>query len=133
MKTYLLDSDILIDFFKRKQESVSLVEELGRRGDLTISILSVTELRAGWTEDEASIYLQRLYDIADITPLTQEIAELAGSYKQSYAKKGITLSTIDMLIAATTIIQAYCLVTRNIKDYPLHELDLHPLSHYGNS
>ena len=30
MKTYLIDSDILIDFFKRKSEAVMLVEKLGK-------------------------------------------------------------------------------------------------------
>lgn len=126
MKTYLLDSDILIDFFKRKYEAISLVEKLGETDDLTISILSITELCAGWAENESKIYLPKLYNIATITSLTQQIAELAGSYKQKYGKKGITLPTIDCLIASTAIINKFCLVTRNIKDYPIPELDLYP-------
>jgi predicted nucleic acid-binding protein len=128
MKTYLLDSDVLIDFFKRKQEAVALVEELGGMGQLALSALSVAELRSGWTEQDAGIYLPRLYDLALVIPVSDKVAEQAGTYREVYRRKGIVLPTIDALIAATALFYSYCLVTRNKKDYPLPELDLYPMS-----
>lgn len=125
MKTYLIDSDILIDFFKRKSEAVALLETLAQSNELTISTLSIAELRTGWTEEEANIYLPKLYAIASVQPVTQEIAEIAGSLRQRYGKKGITIPTIDCLIAATAIIHKSCLITRNKKDYPLSELNIY--------
>ena len=128
MKTYLIDSDVLIDFFKRRDEAVVLVEELGKIGDIAISALSVAELWSGWTEKDAAIYLPQLYNIALVIPVSDEIAEQAGAYRETYKRKGIVLPTIDALIAATAILYSYCLVTRNRKDYPLPELDLYPAS-----
>ena len=126
MKTYLLDSDVLIDFFKRKSEAVTLVEKLGREGELVLSILSVAELRSGWTDQQAGVYLPHLYNLARVVPITAvDIAEWAGEYRERYRKQGVTLATIDALIAATAICFSYCLVTRNIKDYPLPELELY--------
>lgn len=125
MKTFLFDSDVLIDFFKKKAASVALVEKLGTLGNTTISVISVAELRAGWNKEDASIYLPPLYSIFTPIPLTQDIAEKAGEIRAQYSKKGATLPTIDALIASTAILHEYCLVTRNIKHYPMQEIDLY--------
>lgn len=39
MKTYLIDSDILIDFFKKLPIAVELVHNLGEQGKSVISAL----------------------------------------------------------------------------------------------
>lgn len=126
MKTYLVDSDVLIDFFKKRPEAVALIEELGEQGETVISAISIAELRSGWIKEEAATYLPRLYDIFEVVPVTRNIAEAAGGYREFYSKKGVTLPTMDALIAATAIIDEYCLVTRNIIHYPMPELDLYP-------
>lgn len=125
MKTYFVDSDVLIDFFKKRQEAVELVEKLSQAGKTAISIISVAELRSGWSKEDAATYLPRLYNIFEVIPLTKEIAEKAGAYRNEYSKQGRVLPTIDTLIAATTLVHGYCLVTRNRKDYPIPELDLY--------
>lgn len=125
MKTYLVDSDILIDFFKKIPEATKLIEELGDLGNIVISVISVSELRSGWTEKEAAIYIRHLYNIFEVIPLTKDIAEVAAKYRQRYGEKGITLPTIDALIAATAKAYGYRLVTRNIKHYPMPEIDLY--------
>ena len=125
MKTYLIDSDTFIDFFKRKPSAVSLLETLGNSDELAISVLSIAELKAGWTEEEANVYLPKLYAITTIIDVTQDIGELGGSLRQRYEKKGTTLFTIDSLIAATVIINKFCLVTGNKKKYPLSELEIY--------
>ena len=128
MKTYLIDSDVLIDFFKRKQGAVALLEELGEMGQLAISALSVAELRSGWTEQDSGVYLPRLYNLVLVIPVSDKVAEQAGAYRETYRRKGVVLPTIDAIIAATAIFYSYRLVTRNKKDYPLPELDIYPIS-----
>ena len=125
MSTYLIDSDVLIDYFKRRKEAVELINKLGSSGELAISVLSVTELRAGWEIDLAEKHIPDLYAIFQRVVVTQEIAEIAGEYRKEYGKRGITLPTIDVLIASTAILNNYVLVTRNIKHYPLPELSLY--------
>ena len=122
MTTYLLDSNILMDFFKQKKEAVSLVSELVSKGAIAASILSVTELRAGWTEEQTRFFLPRFYQLVQVEDINLEIAELAGKYRNEYKSKGLTIPAIDTLIASTAIINNYQLVTRNKKDFPITEI-----------
>ncbi len=125
MKTFLIDSDVLADFFQKRQYALRLIEKLTQEGNLTISLLTVSELRAGWTKHQAAFFLPQLYDLTKPFGLTESISELAGELRYTYKIKGIHLPTIDTLIAATAIINEHTLVTRNIKDYPMPELRLY--------
>ena len=127
MTSYLLDSDILMDFFKKKEEAVDLITKLIDKGNLFTSILSVAELRAGWSKKQAEFFLQRFYNLVEIKNITKEIAELAGKFRWEYKERDITLPTIDTLIAATAITEDCQLVTRNKKDFPMPQLKLYPI------
>lgn len=125
MKKYLFDSDYLIDFFKLKESAKGTVESLLHKHPLSISILSITELRSGWSEQEAEKYLPKVYELFSVEYITEDIAELAGKWRQEYKPKGVTIQTVDATIAATAYIRDYCLVTNNLKDYPMPELNLY--------
>ncbi|MBI2028628.1 MAG: PIN domain-containing protein [Candidatus Levybacteria bacterium] len=116
-----------MDFFKKKEEIVNLIIKLVEKGNLAASVLSITELRSGWTDDQAKFSLQRFYKLVEIKNITKEIAELAGEFRWKYKAKGITLPTIDILIAATAIIEDCQMVTGNRRDFPMPELKLYPL------
>ncbi|SRR6266568_3380484 len=129
MKTYLLESDVLIDLFKKKQNMAQVIGELSSTADIVISVLTVSELRSGWDKNEASIFLSKLYDIAQVIPVSKEIAEYAGELRNEFGKKGHVLPTVDTLIAATCILNDYCLVTRNIRHYPMKEIEIYKIEH----
>ena len=57
-------------------------------------------------------------------PVTKEIAKLAGKLKQKYGKKGMTLATSDVIIAAAAIAYGLILITKNKKHYPFPELEI---------
>ncbi len=57
--------------------------------------------------------------------INREIANLAGELKSKYSKKGITLSTSDVLIAATAIKKHLILVTNNVRHFPIEGLMMH--------
>ena len=60
--------------------------------------------------------------------MTFPVAELAGRLKRDYGKKGRTLNLGDVLIAATALYNGLPLLTDNIKDFPMKDLTLYPLS-----
>ena len=124
MKTYLLETDFLIDLFKQRPEASEIIQKLSNIGDIVISVLSISELRSGWDMREATLYLPQLYAIAQTIPVTQVVAEKAGELRYNYSKRGQMLPTVDTLIAATCILNDYSLVTRNVRHYPMPEIEL---------
>src|SRR5262245_51559259 len=123
--TYLLDTDVLIDFFKFKEPAKGLLQQLTKRGDLALSALTITELRSGWTSEQADRLLPQLYALGTVEPVSKEIAQQAGTWRQEYKGRGMALSTPDTVIAATAYLRDFCLVTKNTKDYPMPELRLY--------
>ena len=125
MTKYLIDTDILIDYFNEKEPSTSFVQKLIDGVSVFISIISVAEIRAGWNDQQAQKYIPMLYTLFPVEPITVDEAELAGKFKKDYSEKGITLGLDDMLIAATAIQSNYTFVTRNVSHFPMPEIDLY--------
>ena len=111
IETYLIDTDILIDFFKHKDPAKGLIARLSKHATLAISTLTITELRSGWTKEQADFLLPRLYALCSVVPVTKEIAEQAGIWRQEYKSCGRSIGTPDTVIAATAYRNDYSLVT----------------------
>jgi predicted nucleic acid-binding protein len=76
-------------------------------------------------ERQANWLLPRLYALCSVVPVTKEIAEQAGIWRQEYKSRGQSIGTPDTVIAATAYLHDYSLVTNNAKDYPMPELKLY--------
>lgn len=122
--TYFINTDVMIDFFKHKDPAKALITSLSKQNTLALSALIVTELRSGWTSEQAD-FLLPIYALCSIVPVSKEIAEQAGQWRQEYKAKGQHLGTPDTVIAATAYLANSPLVTNNIKDYPMPELNLY--------
>jgi len=121
---YLLDTNILIEFFSRKQETVEQLVALKKQANLFTSLLSVAEIRMGWSDKDAHVYLPLLYDLFALQNLSPTIVEQAGAWRREYRESGITLSMVDTLIAATAYCNDLCVVTRNTRHFPMPEVRL---------
>src|SRR3712207_2351899 len=95
--TYLLDTDILIDFFKVKEPATALIRQFLTTDKMVISSLTVAELRAGWTSEQAQRHIPQLSTLFTVEDVTKDIAEQAGAWRQAYKPKGITVPAIDAL------------------------------------
>jgi tRNA(fMet)-specific endonuclease VapC len=124
---YLLDSNVWIDFFKKKDDTaVELVLSLGNKGRLFISAVSLTELQFGWNEEQTLYLLPRLLAIAKVVDATGNACIRAGELLRDYKRRGIILSPLDTIIAATALVHDMCMVTRNKKHFePIKELRLY--------
>lgn len=123
--TYLVDTDVLVDFFKHKEPAKELIAKLSRTSTLALSTLTITELRSGWTSEQAAFFLPRLYALCSVVPVTKAIAEQAGQWRWEYKSKGVSLGIPDIVIAATAYLHDYLLLANNAKDYPMPELTLY--------
>lgn len=124
---FLLDTDVLVDLFNDQQYAKQLMPALVFKGSFYISTITIAELRAGFTHEQADFFLPKLYDFAAVLDLNRKMAELGGQFRFDYGKKGKILSITDALIAATAILQNCQLVTRNKKDYPMPEIKFYQI------
>jgi hypothetical protein len=117
MPPVLIDSDIAIDYLRGIPYAKELMTKLWDENAAHLSILSVYELYAGLKEKER-IDTENFINACNIEYITYKIAEKGGELYRHYKKKGITLTTVDCLIAATAIINGYKIATNNVEHYP---------------
>ena len=124
MAQYLLDTTTIIDHLRGDKKVNFYLEEIGTRGDIVgCCCINITETYTGMKDKEkekTDKFIESLYYF----PVTKEIAKLAGKLKQEYDKKGKTLASSDVIIAATAIAYGLILITKNVKHYPFSELEI---------
>jgi len=79
-------------------------------------------MRGAGTDEEAVV--TRFLGGLRLAPLGRAEGELAGRWRRDYARKGITLSQPDCLIAAAAVGIGARLATGNPKHFPMPELDV---------
>ena len=124
MTKYLLDTTVLIDHLRGRQQVVELVTGLAEAGnELGVCSINVVELYSGLS-DKHRIAAEKLIDSLEYWDAAKETAKMAGSYRYDFARKGFALTTTDALVAAIAIEHGATLVTANTKHYPMKELGL---------
>jgi predicted nucleic acid-binding protein len=128
MNLFLLDTNIIVDVLRRREDARLLIENILSQGKPLASCpVTITEVYAGMRPHEEKATRAFMKSLVFL-PVTAEIAEQAGLLKQRYAKRGKVLSVQDATIAAISIAYGCMLVTENTKDFPMPELRLYPLS-----
>lgn len=122
MATYLLDSDVIIEFLKDNKNTVKLINKIGDEG-LSCSVLTIIEVKRGLKSKQEKESAD-LFKIIEAFPVNKQIAELAVALAREWQKKGKLLQLVDVVIAATCIVNDLILVTYNKRDYPMKELRL---------
>ena len=116
MAYYLVDTCILIDYFRGKDEAVAFFE--GLDAPPYLSALTVAELYAGVREGKERILLDALVRQLPVLPLDNTAAITGGLYRRQYSKShGVGM--IDALLAASAELKKLVLVTRNVKHFPM--------------
>ncbi len=124
MAYYLLDTDAIIDYLAGVAGSVKLIQELYDRGDfLGVCDVVIAEVYSGLRPQDREKG-QKLLSACSFLSTEAEDARLAGGWRYEYARRGVTLSTADVLVAATAYGHKAMIVTGNKDDYPMDEVDI---------
>ena len=103
----LVDTDVIVDHLRGRHRLSAGV------GPLAVSVVSRCELFAGRDEPQR---LRRLLSSMIELPVDAEIAELAG-----VTRRRTGIATPDALIAATALVHAVPVMTRNRRHFALVE------------
>jgi predicted nucleic acid-binding protein len=125
--TYLLDTSIIIDALNGKRGRRELLLGLVKQGHLLACCpINVTEIYAGMRPKEEAATEEFLRSL-EYYHLTWPVARMAGLLKRDLARKGTTVTVADATIAAVALVHELTLMTDNVKDFPMKELNLYAL------
>ena len=117
----LLDTDIVIDFLRRREYARRLLQNWAGEGLLAISTLTHLEIYQGMKGDEEETTNAFLDGLTSVT-VDVPIARRAGRMLAELRSKGMTVSIADSIIAATALQLGTPLLTNNIEHYPFPDL-----------
>ncbi|BBO82869.1 twitching motility protein PilT [Desulfosarcina ovata subsp. sediminis] len=115
-KAILLDTDVLVDFFRGFDKAVAFVKKYNDR--IMLSSIVVAELYAGVKGDAEQNALQHFISLFRVVPIDAAIGKAGGLYRRDYGKShGVGLA--NAILAATAESENAELKTLNIKHYPM--------------
>ena len=125
MKSVLIDSDILIEVSRAKDETILVRWDQFSQGDTAAlcSPVTVAELWHGARPQEHSTF-NALFAAIHCIPIDIKIGQRAGNYLRQYAKSH-HVELGDALIAATVSIHKLELWTRNRRHYPMKDISFY--------
>lgn len=126
MSEYLLDSNVLIRYLRKRYQVRAFLDQWARDDQVSISVVTRSEILAGMRPEQETRTLLLLDSLGN-RPVTSEIADRAGRWIYQYARRGVQLAFPDALIAATAAVHDLVLVTSNGKHFPMPEVHLHLL------
>lgn len=121
MPDLLLDTTVLIDALRGRAAADRLSVLAASSSAPYVCAVNVEELWRGIRREEEAA-LRRLLRGLRVAPLAREEGELAGRWRRDFARRGVTLSQADCLIAAAAVGVGARLATGNPKDYPMREV-----------
>mgnify|MGYP000403813848 CR=1 FL=1 len=120
--TYLIDSDVTIDYLFNEPKTVALIDELRRHG-VAISSISYMEVMEGVAASrapqQARVILRRFMRGTRVLVVSRAVAGRAAELRADLRrqKRQVNERALDILIAATAIEHGRILVTRNWDHY----------------
>ena len=112
----LLDTDVLVDFFRGYIDAITFVNAHSDR--IILSSIVIAELYAGVKGDAEQAVLENFISLFRVVPVSAEIAKAGGLYKRDYGKShGVGIA--DAILAATAEAENAELKTLNTKHYPM--------------
>ncbi|MFP4082042.1 MAG: type II toxin-antitoxin system VapC family toxin [Candidatus Aminicenantes bacterium] len=112
----LVDTDVLVDFFRDSSKAVAFVNANSTR--IILSSIVVAELYAGIKGDAEQETLENFISLFRVIPVDVKIAKAGGLYKRDYGKSH-SVGLADALLAASAEAENAELKTLNIKHYPM--------------
>lgn len=118
VERFLLDSDVLIDHLRGREQARAYILTLKSEGELLVSAITVAELFAGARHKGEKEAIDALLRLTRIIAVDETIARQGGHYRQQYGKSHGT-GLMDALIAATGENERANLVTFNRRHFPM--------------
>lgn len=113
----LLDTSVLIDYFRKtKKEKTFFVELFEKYDSFAISVVTKFEIYIG-SNDLQKEFWDSVFENFLIFPLTEDCIDMAVEIQQKLKKTGEQIDFADLLIAATALFNELPIATINVKHF----------------
>lgn len=117
----LIDTDIIIDYF-RSIGNLGKIIDNSSNNKCYISVISIAEIYSNIFPQEYDM-VERFLTLLEIVNVDKVISKLAGIYRMEFYKSYF-LGIPDSLIAASVKVTDTFLITRNIKHFPMNDIQI---------
>ena len=115
---FILDSDILIEHLRGREQAKTFLAQLHEAGELLVSVMTVAELIAGIRHHREEEGVEALLRLLRMVPVDENIARRGGHIRRQYQQSHGT-GLVDALIAATAELTGATLVSFNRRHFPM--------------
>lgn len=115
-KRFLLDTDIIVEYLRGREQATRFVESL--EGHLYVSAITVAELYSGVRGGDEERALERFLDAFEVVPVDRAPARLGGLCRQNH-QPGYGTGLADAIVAMSAKSADAVLVTFNKRLYPM--------------
>lgn len=113
----MVDTSVLIDFFRKTDKSNSLLVSLVKQGfTFRISAITEYEIYSGANSDQ-KIYWEEMLNKTEVIPFDKKVVVTAVNINNSLKKKRKQIDLADLFIAATAVSQNLPFATLNKKHF----------------
>lgn len=124
MAGVLLDTTVLIDILRGRDDARKRLRELRRNGDVPfVCAINVEEVARGLRDAEREASMGLVGGLREV-PLGVDEGWKAGRWRRDFAAFGVTLAQSDCLVAAAAAAVGGRLATGNPKHFPMPELEV---------
>ena len=114
-----LDTDVIINFLRNQDESVSFISFLIKKGE-TFSTTSINEFelwKGIFKSKSSELPVKRFIENVSILQFESKASKKAAEIYDDLAKKGETVDVLDVMIAAICIVNDEAIFTKNKKHF----------------
>jgi len=112
---YLIDSDILIGYLKNIEECRNLLDKIDDK-DKSTSIINIGEILEGFPENKYQQF-REFVETFTIWGLNWEEMREFAKLRAELRKQGNLIDNMDLLVAATCLVNKLTLITGNVKHF----------------
>ena len=116
--TALVDTSVLIDYLRGRQDAAELLEKERAAAPLHASEITRLEILVGMQPAEED-WTRLLMSTLVWHPVDTEVAEEAGALGREWLPSHKTIDSADLAIAATAIRTGSRLLTLNVRHFPM--------------
>ncbi len=117
---YLPDTNIFINFFKRSEKELKLIQKFIIQDSLILSVVVIGEIYAKADDREKRVFDKFLLQFS-ILGIDLKTAKIAGEYRKKLLRSSRTI-LLDCFLAAQAKVHNLTLVTNNKADFPMKDI-----------